>query len=119
MSTTEREVATRPEDLSTLFFTRLNAGDAAGAVALFESTAVSRFPDGRVFGDREALHAALDELVQQDVTFPLVDDVPALITGDLALTSRHLPNGDVPVEVARRQSDGSWLWIIDNANVLS
>ncbi|WP_187775678.1 hypothetical protein [Luteimonas suaedae] len=51
--------------------------------------------------------------------FPLVEDEPALVNGDLAITSRRLPNGDVPVEVARRQRDGTWRWVLDNANVLS
>ncbi|QVQ52324.1 nuclear transport factor 2 family protein [Spiractinospora alimapuensis] len=119
MTTPARTVDTRPEDLSGLFFSRLNAGDVEGALALFESTAVSRFPDGRVFEGREAVRTGLEELAELDVTFPLVEDEPALVTGDLALTSRRLPNGDVPVEVARRQSDGSWLWVLDNANVLS
>jgi hypothetical protein len=35
---------------------------------------------------------------------------PALIFGDLALTSTRLPDGSVTAEVARRQDDGNWLW---------
>jgi hypothetical protein len=34
---------------------------------------------------------------------------PALRLGDLALTSTRLGNGGATAEVARRQSDGSWL----------
>ncbi len=35
---------------------------------------------------------------------------------DLALTSPRIPAG-ATVEVARRQHDGSWLWLIDQPNV--
>ncbi|MBW8908910.1 MAG: hypothetical protein JF620_07800, partial [Mesorhizobium sp.] len=42
---------------------------------------------------------------------------PALINGDLALTSTKLPDGSITSEVARRQSDGTWLWAIDRYSV--
>ena len=38
---------------------------------------------------------------------------PALRRSDLALTSSRLVNGQVAVEVARQQPDGTWLWAID------
>jgi hypothetical protein len=34
-------------------------------------------------------------------------------SGDLALTSTRSPDGTVTAEVARRQADGTWLWVID------
>ena len=37
---------------------------------------------------------------------------PAIISGDLPLTSTRLPDGNV-AEIARRQGDGTWLWVID------
>jgi len=39
------------------------------------------------------------------------------INGDLALTSTRLPDGTVTSEIARRQSDGTWLWVIDRYSV--
>ena len=45
------------------------------------------------------------------------DQRPALICGDLALTSTRLPDGEVTSEVARRQADGTWLWVIDRSSV--
>jgi hypothetical protein len=36
-----------------------------------------------------------------------------VISGDLALTSTRLPDGTVTAGVARRQADGTWLWVID------
>jgi hypothetical protein len=41
-----------------------------------------------------------------------------LVNGDLALTSTRLVGGGVTVEVARRQPDGTWLWVIDRFNIL-
>jgi hypothetical protein len=41
------------------------------------------------------------------------NQAPALCSGDLALTSSRLSNGDITAEIARRQPDGSWLWVID------
>lgn len=42
---------------------------------------------------------------------------PGLVNGDLAPTSTLIPGG-ATAEVARRQPDGSWLWMIDQPNVL-
>ena len=36
---------------------------------------------------------------------------------DFSLTSTRLPDGSVTTEVARRQSDGNWLWAIDRYTI--
>jgi len=41
---------------------------------------------------------------------------PALRFGDLALTSTRF-DGGATAEVARRQPDGTWLWVIDQPRV--
>jgi hypothetical protein len=41
----------------------------------------------------------------------------AMVCGDIALTSTRLPDGTVTAEVARRQSDGTWLWVIDRFSI--
>ncbi|MEO7015794.1 MAG: hypothetical protein ABI130_04410 [Leifsonia sp.] len=41
---------------------------------------------------------------------------PAVRSGDLALTSTRF-NGGATAEIARRQSDGTWLWVADQPNV--
>jgi len=43
---------------------------------------------------------------------------PTLRCGELALTSSRLANGVVTAEVARRQPDGMWLWVLDKPDVL-
>jgi len=42
----------------------------------------------------------------------------AIICGDLALTSTRSADGSVTAEIARRQSDGTWLWAIDKFSVI-
>ncbi|PWV77156.1 hypothetical protein SAMN05421630_105374 [Prauserella marina] len=42
---------------------------------------------------------------------------PTLRSGDLALTSVRLAGGGATAEVARRQPDGTWLWILDQPRV--
>lgn len=37
--------------------------------------------------------------------------------GDLALTSARFDDGAATVEVARRQPDGTWLFVIDQPNI--
>jgi hypothetical protein len=44
---------------------------------------------------------------------------PAIINGDLALTSTRLPGGSATVEVACRQPDGAWRWVIDQPALLA
>jgi hypothetical protein len=45
--------------------------------------------------------------------FAVGEQRPAVISGDLALTCTRLPDGTVTAEVARRQADGTWRWVID------
>jgi hypothetical protein len=40
------------------------------------------------------------------------------VEGLLALSSTRLHYGGITAEVARRQADGSWRWVIDQWNVL-
>ncbi|MFC4372739.1 YybH family protein [Nocardia halotolerans] len=114
-----RERARRPEDLSRLVVERLNAGDVDGLVELYESDAVLALPDGVVATGIDEIRAAYARLVADRPVFQLGPQVPALRAGDLALTSSRLPGGPgATVEVARRQPDGSWRWILDQPNVL-
>jgi hypothetical protein len=56
-------------------------------------------------------------LVAMGRKFDFGDQRPAVISGDLALTSTRLPDGSVTAEVARRQGDGTWLWGIDQFSI--
>jgi uncharacterized protein (TIGR02246 family) len=114
----KRQPAVEPNDLPRLFVERANAGDADGLAALYEPDAVLTFPAGRVATGRTAIRAVYAKLLADRPTFTPGDLQPALVNGDLALTSTRLDGGGVTVEVARRQPDGSWLWAIDRFNIL-
>ena len=105
--------AKEPNDLEKFFVARANAGDVEGLVALYEPNATAAYADGKVaiglqqirefFVKFLADRPQLDKSVQAD----------ALCSGDIALTSSQLSNGDITAEVAKRQPDGSWLWVVD------
>lgn len=113
---TERERAWQPEDLDRLFLERANAGDVDGVVALYEPDAVLAFPAGTLTTGTAAIRAVYTELLARRPT--LAGEIrPAIRNGDLALTSTVRP-GNATVELARRQPDGSWLWVLDQPVVL-
>jgi ketosteroid isomerase-like protein len=114
----DAERATRPEDLSRLILDRLNAADVDGLVALYEPGAVLALPDGQVAAGSDEIRRAYGNLVAGRPTFEPGTPRPTLLSGDLALTSSRLTTGAVTVEVARRQPDGTWLWVIDQPNVI-
>jgi ketosteroid isomerase-like protein len=108
-----RSRAMEPNDLEKFFVERANAGDVEGLVALYEPNAIVASENGEVA-------IGLDHIREFFVGFlsdrPRLDpsiQAPALCSGDIALTSSQLSNGDITAEVARRQPDGSWLWVVD------
>ena len=105
--------AKEPNDLEKFFVERANAGDVEGLVALYEPNAIVAYDDGRVATG----HSQIREFFVRFLTNrPQLDpslQASALCSGDLALTSSRLSNGDITAEVARRQPDGYWLWVVD------
>src|SRR6187397_638476 len=119
---TTGEPANDPQDLERLLVARENAGDAAGMTALFEPDAVVDIGDGTFLRGKEAIHEFFAGLVAtgygpEKRHFELGEQRPALICGDLALTSTRSRDGTVTSEVARRQKDGTCLWVIDRYSV--
>ncbi|GGK34163.1 YybH family protein [Nocardia camponoti] len=114
-----RERALRPEDLSRLVVERINAGDIDGLIELYEPNAVLALPNGVVATGLAEIREAYTRLVADRPVFQLGPQAPALRAGDLAMTSSRLPGGPgATAEVARRQPDGSWRWILDQPNIL-
>jgi ketosteroid isomerase-like protein len=106
--------AMEPEEVTRLVAERLNAGDAAGAAALYEPEAVLAYPADRPTTGRAAIQAVYQRLVDAGVRFGMEPQLPTVRFEDLALTStRSADNTGVRVQVLRRQPDGSWLRIID------
>ncbi len=113
----EPKPALEPEDLGTYFIERANAGDVEGLVALYEPGAVLAFPPGRLATGHEEIRKVYTELLADRPGFSSAGQQPAIRYGDLALTSTRLPGGGATVEVARRQPDGTWRWVIDQPAV--
>ena len=110
------ERALQPEDLDRLFLERANAGDVDGVVDLYEPDAVLAFPPGRLATSRLAIREVYVDLLASRPR--LTGEIrPAIRNGDMAITST-VRAGNATVEVARRQSDGTWLWLIDQPSVL-
>ena len=108
-----REFARSPQDLERLLIARQWAGDVDGMVALYEPTAVIDSSDGRLVEGLEAILKYFAEYTASGRKFQSGVQQPALIAGDLALTSTRLADGTVTGEVARRQANGTWLWVLD------
>ena len=119
MSSHEHPPTVQPEDLERLFVERVNAGDVDGLVALFEPDAVMAVSPGKVATGSKAIRQVFTDLVASGVKLTLGDQQPTLRVGDLALTSTRVDSGQVTAEIARRQPDGTWRWVIDQWNVLS
>ena len=85
--------------------------------ALYAYDAVLDSGDGQFVFGRVAIRVFYEKLNATGVKFSFAEQRPAIVNGDLALTSTLLPNGAVTAEVARRQDDGSWLWVIDQPTV--
>jgi ketosteroid isomerase-like protein len=110
--------AMQPEDLGEYFLERANDGDVEGLVALYEPGAVLAFPPGQLAAGHEEIRAVYAELLAGRPVFSSAGQQPVIRHGDLALTSTRLPGGGATVEVARRQPDGSWRWVIDQPALL-
>jgi SnoaL-like domain len=111
-----------PQELEQQLVVRETAGDVSGMTALFEPNAVIELNDGQLVRGRKAIHEFFTRLQMTGMGpegrgFRLGEQRPALICGDLALTSTRSLDGDITSEVARRQDDGTWLWVIDRWSV--
>jgi len=107
------ESAQEPNDLEKFFVERANVGDLEGLLALYEPNATVAYGDGKIAtGRNEIRELFIKFLADRQQLEPSVQAM-ALCSGDLALTSSQLSNGDITAEVARRQLDGNWLWVVD------
>jgi ketosteroid isomerase-like protein len=113
--TSDYEAAAEPEDLGLLFLERASAGDVDGVVALYEPDAVlASAPGGPAIG-AAAIRQVYEALLAGRPGFS-GEVRPALRHGGLALTSTWFQGG-ATAEIARRQADGTWLWVAHQPNV--
>jgi len=107
------EPAKEPNDLERFFIERANAGDVEGLVALYESNATLDTGEGEVLIGRDPIREFFVRFLASRPRLVPSAQAPALCSGNLALTSSRTGNGDITAEIARRQPDGHWLWVVD------
>lgn len=115
--TAEREHARGPGDLARLFVERVNAGDVVGLVELYEPDAILAVRDGTLLRGRAQIEQFYRRLLADRPRFEPGAQQPSLISGDVALTATKLAGGGATAELARRQADGTWLWVADQPNL--
>lgn len=114
------EKALHPEDLTRLFVERANEGDAAGVAELYEEQAVMAYPPGKLTVGRDAIRAFWEKVLANAPHFEQESPLPTLISGDIALTSTPPRDGaGARAQVTRRQSDGTWLRLLDQPEFVS
>jgi uncharacterized protein (TIGR02246 family) len=109
--------ATNPEEICRLFQQYMAEGDLESALSVYDPDAVFLNQSRDVSKGREGLRQELAPLAAMKVRFDF--QVKQVIeTGDIALMhTEWTVSGPEPmkvyaIEVARRQQDGSWRWLI-------
>ena len=112
--------ALEPGDLTRLFVDRANAGDAAGIAELYEEQAVMAYPPGAQTVGREAIRQLWEKVLSSRPHFEQETPLPALVSGDIALTATVARDGaGGRAQVVRRQEDGTWLRLLDLPEIVS
>ena len=116
--------ANTPEDVDRLFGERVNAGDAAGVAALYEKDGVLVF-QGTTFQGPEQIRGFLDRMTAAKAKITMnvkhvvrAGDV-AVLYNDWSMTvtdadGKTETSSGKAIEVVRRQSDGTWKFVIDD-----
>jgi uncharacterized protein (TIGR02246 family) len=107
------------EDLCRLFQRGMAEGDMAAVLQAYDPDAVIVQPDGEVTNGRDALRSELAPLVAEKAQFDF-KVIQTAASGDIALmhtawtvtVTGKTPMKAHAIEVARRQPDGSWRWLI-------
>jgi uncharacterized protein (TIGR02246 family) len=114
-----------PAELPHLFAERASAGDIEGLMALYEDGATLVGPDGVAAAGKQAIRERLEQLLAMTPRITPTHS-RAMVVGDIALMSGSWQlrlgtdeGGEASfesssTEVARRQHDGSWLYVIDD-----
>jgi uncharacterized protein (TIGR02246 family) len=118
--------ATSPEQIHRMFEAAFNAADTDALTELYEPDAVLVVQPGTVVRGSEEIRAALGDFLALKGRITL-DTKLAVTVGDVAYIANTwslsgtgadgepVTMGATTAEVARRQADGTWRYVIDNA----
>jgi ketosteroid isomerase-like protein len=118
--------ATTPEQIHRLFEDMFNAGDIDGLMELYESNAALIAQPGSVGHGSQQVRAALLGFLALKGRIKLNTKLVFTVGDQAYLSNTWSLNGTGPdgnsvvlgattAEVARRQADGTWCYVIDNA----
>lgn len=109
--------AKSPEEICRLFKQHMAEGDIESLLSIYDPEAVFLNQSGEVKKGRQGLKEVLAPLAAAKAIFDF--DVKQVIqSGDIALMHTHWkvsspqPMSQYAIEVARRQPDGTWCWLI-------
>ena len=108
------------KDIHPAVETTINNGDAEGFVALYAPDAHMVLPDGSTITGHEAIREQATQLFamggHMTVTTRYVIEAGdlAILSNEWTFTAGGESMSAVTAEVAQRQPDGGWLYVIDN-----
>jgi ketosteroid isomerase-like protein len=124
---TPSPVAHRPEDCNRLLLAALEAGDIEASVLLYESGAILFTRSGKLLSGHKAIRDNNAGIIALKPTFHIEQIVTTInADGDIATTRMkarlegcradggHVTSDLHTLEVLRKQSDGSWRYVIDD-----
>ena len=109
-----------PREIHPAFEAAFNRQDLGGLVALYAPDAVMARPDGSVATGLDAIRQELSGVLGTNghmamrTRYVLEADDMALLSSEWTLTGSDQTMSAVSTEVARRQPDGSWLYVLDH-----
>ena len=97
-----------------------NAGDTDALVALYEEDAAMATPDGTFVNGQDAIReqwsgfVALGGTIQMTTRYAVIVGDTALLSNDWNFAGAGMELSSRTAEVARRQPDGTWRYVIDH-----
>jgi uncharacterized protein (TIGR02246 family) len=107
-------------DIHRLVQDAFNAGDTDALVALYEEDAAMATSDGTFVKGRDAIReqwsgfVALGGNIQMSTRYAVVVGETALLSNEWNFTGAGMEFSSRTAEVARRQPDGTWKYVIDH-----
>ena len=119
--------AEKPEDVDQLLLNALEQGDLDSAITLYEPTAKFVVSPEQVVTGHAPIREVLQGFIDAKATFD-IEAITAVLSTDGTVAVTRLkgsstsqgPDGELvtnslhTVEIVRKQTDGSWLFIIDD-----